>query len=568
MSFLKDDIFNLADIIFDTAKKHPNRIAVIEPNGFESDGKRKYKKHTYAQLSADTESVAPGLREMGIIERTRVVCMTPPGYESCVIGLALQRVGAMTIWIDPAVGYINVGKRLRRIQPEAFVGIPAALLGRTFFGWGPRFPKKSIVIDGFFPGSRTIKSLRRKEPKNPPKPDVTPNDPVTVLYTTGSTGPAKPTLYLHRNYSHVYRIAHQSWRFDPEIPPVDMAIFPAFFFIALSAGGTVVVPPIKPIGESPAKSNPKALLEVINDCNVQTCFASPILLENMAKYAVNNHIKTPTLKRIIGGGAPIFSGVKKTLLEMMGAEGQVFANYGATEALPSTEMGAQEALAETFPLTDKGAGLCVGRPFDGVEIRIIRIVDGPISSINQTEKLPNGEIGEILVRGQHISPGYYLDPQSDIKNKVPDPKGQWHRLGDTGYIDEKNRLWTCGRVGQRVKSKEGESILPLLTEPIFDSHPQVNRSGLVGVLYNGVEVPVICVQLNQAMNVSEKDIRKSLLEMAASHPSTQAIQHVLFVEKLPVDPRHNSKIERPELARWASKKLKTLTDFKDASVKT
>lgn len=566
MKFLENDIFNLADIILEVAQKHPSRIAVIEPDGFDSDGKRKYKKYTYAQLSADTESVAPGLREMGIKERTRIVCMTPPGYESCVIGLALQRVGAMTLWIDPAVGYLNVGERLRRIQPEAFVGIPAALLGRTVFGWGPRFPKKSIVIDGYFPGSRTIKSLRRKAPENPPKPDVTPDDPVTILYTTGSTGPAKPTLYLHRNYSHVYRIAQQSWRFDPEKnPPVDMAIFPAFFFIALSAGGTVVVPPIKPLGETPAKSDPKALLEVINDCNVQTCFASPVLLENMAKYAVSNNIKTPSLKRIIGGGAPIFSDVKKSLLEMMGTEGQVFANYGATEALPSTEMGAQEALAETFPLTEKGAGLCVGRPFEGVEVRIVRIVDGPIPSINQTEKLPNGEIGEILVRSQHISPGYYLEPQSDIKNKVPDPEGQWHRLGDTGYIDDKKRLWTCGRVGHRVISKEGP-VMPLLTEPIFDSHPQVHRSGLVGVNFNGAEIPVICVQLNLEKEVSEKDIRKSLLKMAASHPSTKAIQHVLFVKKLPVDPRHNSKIERPTLAKWASKKLKTISDFNNAAI--
>src|SRR5690606_13157171 len=96
--------------------------------------------------------------------------------------------------------------------------------------------------------------------------------------------------------------------------------------------------------ETPAKTDPKGLLEVINDCDVQSCFASPVLLENMARYAVEHNIKTPTLKRVIGGGAPIFASVKHALLEMMGAEGQVFANYGATEALPSTEMGAQEAL--------------------------------------------------------------------------------------------------------------------------------------------------------------------------------------------------------------------------------
>lgn len=560
MNFFQDDIFNLADTVFEVAQKYPERIAVVEPDGFDAEGKRKYKRYTYSQLSADAEAIAPGLREMGIAEGTRVICMTPPLYESCVIGLALQRVGAFTLWIDPTVGYRNVAERLNRIKPEAFVGVPMAHLGRSVFGWGPRFPKKSIVINGFFPGARTLSSLKRQAPERPPKPDVTPNDPVTVLYTTGSTGPAKPTMYLHKNYIKLYQIAHKSWRFDPvNNPPVDMAVFPAFFFIAISAGGTMVVPPIN-FPETPAKTDPKGLLEVINDCGVQSCFASPVLLENMARYAVKNHIKTPTLKRVIGGGAPIFASVKQALLEMMGAEGQVFANYGATEALPSTEMGAQEALEETFPLTDKGAGICVGRPFEGVEVCIIKLQDGAIASINETQEMPAGEIGEIIVRGEHISPGYYLEPESDRKNKISDPNGQWHRLGDVGYMDEKNRLWVCGRVGQRVKTADGP-VFSLLAEPIFDSHPQVERSGLVGVPHNGAEIPVICVQLKKGFDGTEDTIRKSILELATKHTVTQEVKHVLFIDKLPVDPRHNSKIERPALAKWATKQLLRTSKF-------
>lgn len=556
MKFLKEEIFNLAETVREVAAKYPERIAVIEPDGFAADGKRKYKHFTYAQLTKDAESLAPGLRELGINEGTRIVCMTPPSYEACVVGLALQRVGAFTLWIDPSVGYLNVAERLSRIKPEAFVGIPAAFFGRTVFGWGTRFSKKSIVINGFFPGAKTLASLYRNAPEKPEKPNVSPDDPCTVLYTTGSTGPAKPALYLHRNYVNVYRISHKSWRFDPgNNPPVDMAVFPAFFFIAISAGGTMVVPPIKFPGETPAKAKPKALLEVINDCGVQSCFASPVLLENMARYAVENGIKTPTLTRVIGGGAPIFASVKRALLEMMGKDGQVFANYGATEALPSTEMGAQEALEETFPLTDKGAGICVGRPFEGVEVRIVRIVDGIINSIEETERLAVGEIGEIIVRSKHISPMYYLDDESTRKNKVSDTNGQWHRLGDSGYIDDKGRVWTCGRVGQRVKSKDGD-VFPLLAEPIFDSHPQVHRSGLVGIAINGSIEPVICVQLKPGHSGTQKDIRKQLLELATQYSATSIVKHVLFTEKLPVDPRHNSKIERPALAKWAAKKLR------------
>ena len=531
-TLIQNGIFNLAEVVRQTAIKHPNRIAVIEPNGYNLFGKRKYKKYTYAQLSADVESVAPGLREIGIHEGTKTICMIPPSYEASVLGLALQRVGAFSILIDPGVGYFNVSERLNRLEPEAFVGIPLAFMGRTVFGWGPRFSAKSVVIDGYFPGAHTLASLKREAPKNPKDPDVRPDDPAVVLYTTGSTGPAKPTLYLHKNYSKLFEIVHQSWRFDPENQVhVDIAIFPAFFFIALSAGGTMVVPPIKTPRDTPERTNSKAVLEVINDCEVESCFASPVILQKMARYAVKHNIKTPKFKRVIGGGAPITEGVKRDLLEMMGADGQVFSNYGATEALPSTEMSAQEALAETFPLTRKGEGICVGRPFDGVEVRIIKIVDGIITSIEDTETLPQGEIGEILVRSEHISPRYYLDLESTRKNKVPDSTGQWHRLGDSGFIDEKNRLWVCGRVSQRVKAKSGD-VFTLKTEFIFNTHPDVQRSGLVGVEYHSETIPVICIQVKKDYHGTRKSLRKELLELAAQYPATRMIKHILFFDRL------------------------------------
>src|SRR5690606_29864724 len=107
------EVFNLAAVVRETARRHPDRIAVIEPAGRLPDGSRNYRRFTYAELSRDAEATAPGLREIGIGERTRIVCMTPPSYEACVVGLALQRVGATTLWIDPSVGYRNVGERLR-----------------------------------------------------------------------------------------------------------------------------------------------------------------------------------------------------------------------------------------------------------------------------------------------------------------------------------------------------------------------------------------------------------------------------------------------------------------------
>ncbi|HUQ03220.1 MAG TPA: fatty acid CoA ligase family protein [Kofleriaceae bacterium] len=554
-----DDIFNLADIALSVARTDPDRLAVVEPNGRDLRGRRKYVKHTYRELSHDVESVAVGLRELGIAERTRTVFMAPPSYGACVTGLALTRVGATTVWIDPSVGYLNVAERLRRLEPEAFVGIPLAHLARTAFGWGPRFVGKAVVIGGpGFPGAHRWESLRRPPPAAPHAPDVRPDDTATIMYTTGSTGPAKPALYQHRNLCGIYRLVHKTWRFaETGGVPVDMPVFPAFFTIGLSARGTVVIPPIDYVREKPAKADPEALVDVINDCGVQTLFASPVILENIARLGEERGLTAPSLRTVIGGGAPLYAHVMRPLRKMMGEGGEMHADYGATEALPATEMPGREALLETFHSTARGAGLCVGRPFDGVEVKIVSIVDGPVATLADAHELPTGGIGEIVVRGEHVSPEYADDPASTKKNKISDGQGGvWHRLGDAGYVDDTGRVWCVGRLGHRVETAAGP-MFPLMCEPIFDAHPQVRRTGLVGVPSGvGTMTPVICVELEASARDADKtEVRDQLLALAAQNPVTASIRTVLFHPRLPVDPRHNSKIERPTLAKWAATRV-------------
>lgn len=566
-----DDVFNLADIVRRVAREDPDRVAVVDLDGWEP-GRRwaahRYVRHTYAELSADVESVAVGLRAMGIAEGTRTVFMSPPSYETCVIGVALTRVGALTIWIDPAVGYRNVAERLSRVAPEAFVGTALAHAGRMTFGWGPRTLRKLILtgsplvpgghkLTGFppFPGARSIRSLRRGAPAEPRPPAVGPDDPCAVLYTTGSTGPAKPSLYLHRNFCQVFRNAQHSWGWDRDAEvPVDLAVFPAFLFIPISAGGTVVVPPIDFARQGPAQVNSAALIQVINDCGVTSFFAAPILIENLAREALARNLTMPSLKRVIGAGAPITGPVEEMLTAVMAPGGELAANYGATEAMPSTELSSREHLAGLWELTEQGAGVCVGRALPGVELRIIEIVDGPIASVGHIVDLPVGGVGEILVRGRHVSPEYFLDPDSTAKNKVPDPTGDWHRFGDVGYLDAEGRLWVCGRVSQRVRTARGD-VFPLRVEPIFDAHPKVRRSALVGVPGpEGCQTPVLCVEVVAGVPKAELPaLREELLALAAASDTATMVERLLFKRRLPVDPRHNSKIERPALSRWAAR---------------
>jgi acyl-CoA synthetase (AMP-forming)/AMP-acid ligase II len=256
-------------------------------------------------------------------------------------------------------------------------------------------------------------------------------------------------------------------------------------------------------------------------------------------------------------------------------------------------------LDETAEKTDQGAGICVGRRFDTIEWRVIRITDKPIAFIEQAEQLPPGEIGELLVRGPQASPCYVTRTECNAESKIsddvqhldketrrqvdkenasaatspclpvslsPGPSSPWHRMGDVGYLDGHGRFWYCGRKSQRVETTNG----PLYTEcieAIFNQCPAVSRTALVGVGPRGAQTPVLVFESTHELRCCGSRVapRYSYLQMvemlrawSERHPLTERIQHYLQHGNLPVDPRHNAKINRELLAEWASKRLPEL----------
>lgn len=549
-----NNIFDLAAVIEHHAAAHPNRTAVMEP--YRRRGAWAFRRYTYKQLLEDTLRVAAGLRVHGFKPHTRTVYMAPPSYEACVISAAITAVGATQFMIDPSVGYRNVAERLSKIEPEAFIGIPLSLAGRLLFGWGPRFGQKLVCIDGRFPGAISYKALRAHPADAHTPPAVSPDDPAMILYTTGSTGPAKPAMYLHRNFVHVFRTAHYSWRYsmDDRIP-VDMPAFPAFHMLAIAAGGTMVVPPINFARATPATTDPKPVAEVINAAGVRSLFASPALLERIADYADAHDIELPTLERVIGGGAPVFKPLVDTFLRVMPAHGEVWANYGATEALPSTEHGSPDMLRDTFSRTASGLGVCVGTPFPGIKMQVVGPIDHESTRRLDFHEKDTGDLGELIVQGPNISPAYFNAPESTRKNKLYDEDGAvWHRLGDVGHQDEKGRFWVAGRVSQCLQIN-GTRIAPMPIEAIFDQHPLVRRSGLVERTgASGHNEAVLCIEPWEPLsNAEQKSLETSLWRIAQEHPQCAVVTRIYFLSKLPLDPRHNAKIERPRLQKWAQR---------------
>ena len=547
-------ILDLPDRIRQIASTDPDRVAMI---ALPHRGSKAPERITYGELSRRAEATAVGLRERGFTKDTLANFMVPPGPDALVVSLALWRIGAMMVGVEPhSHGLRKVTTCLARVGPVAFFGSPEAHLGRKVFGWGKHTIDKDKVFvtgGGKFPGVPTLRSLERPVTEEPTMPDVDPDHPALIGFTTGSTGTPKPTIMSYENLSMLSDGVADLWELDPDGGAIDMPTFPIFWIIALNKGGTVIVPPMDFARKGPGDADPAKLVATINEYRIDSMFGSPALMANIAEHAIATGKTLPTMRRVVSGGAeiqgPLYEAVRSIL-----PNGEIYSNYGATEALPVAEIDGHTVVTETWARSEAGEGVCVGPPIRGTEMRVIAIDDGVIASIDDAVELPVGQIGEVIVRSPHISIGYYQAAQDDAENKIPDGDTRWHRLGDLGFLDEKGRLWVVGRRSHRVQSADGSTHYPLQCEPVFNAHPDVTRSALIGPATGpgGTVHAEVCIELRPEGRGHESRIADELRAMADKYDATRGLRTFHFMKTLPVDKRHNAKIDRPMLARKAT----------------
>jgi acyl-CoA synthetase (AMP-forming)/AMP-acid ligase II len=537
----------LPDRVLELARRDPDRVAVIQV------GRHRWQRTrstTYAQLSVRAESIAVGLRRVGVSEGVRCSFMIPPGEDAMAVALALWRVGAVMVGVEPhSHGLRAVARCLDRVEPEVFFGTVEAQAARVAFGWGRRSIARSFVVGpGRVPGLTHLRSLEDPWLGEPVPADVGADDPALIAFTTGSTGTPKPTVMTYGNVAAMLETIKSQWCLGEGGEVVDMPTFPVFWILGLAHGGTVVVPPMDFATKGPGDADPAALVRTIRDHGVRSMFGSPALLANLARYCNERGITLPTVRRIVAGGAeitgPLYADVGRVIVE-----GELYSNYGATEALPVAEIDGTTVLSETWPITETGGGLCVGDALPGVELRIVAIDDSAIPTMDDAVVLPTGEIGEVLARSPHVSDRYYESPKDMAANKVSDGESRWHRLGDCGFLDDRGRLWVCGRVSHRLVAGP-RTYYPLCCEPVVNTHPDVARSALVGICDSpGADpTPTMCVQLRSEGRDRSQRIVDELKELVGRYDATRGIERVVVVEELPVDKRHNAKIDRPALA--------------------
>jgi olefin beta-lactone synthetase len=443
---------------------------------------------------------------------------------------------------------------LARARPSAFIGIPLAHAARIALGWGRETVQQLIWVGGFGLGGHTLAEVEARGAERlleDERPQSTgPDEIAAVLFTSGSTGPPKGVIYRHRTF--VAQVAAIRSMFGIEPGEVDLPTFPLFALFDPALGMTTVIPDMD--SSRPAAVDPRNIIEPIRRFGVTTMFGSPALLNTVGRYAEREGVTLPSLRRVIAAGAPLPAQTIARWHGMLDPSADVFPPYGATESLPVACMSGREIVGETWTRTEAGAGVCVGAPVPAIDVRIIRIDDQPIEQWSDDLQVPDGEIGEIAVRGPMVTEAYFDDHANTRVAKIRDGEQIWHRMGDVGWRDDSGRIWFCGRKAHRVQVGD-ETLFTVSTEKVFDTHPQVFRSALVGPAAG----PTLCVELEPGITRPWSTIEAELRAIAAKHPGLEKIRHYLPYDQrggFPVDIRHNAKIGREKLREWAEGKLR------------
>jgi acyl-CoA synthetase (AMP-forming)/AMP-acid ligase II len=539
-------ITNIAAYLTAIAQAQPDRIALAVQQTDNS-----FREYSCQDLEKLTNRIVEVLPKVGIHKGTRTVVMVTPGLDFFAIVFALFRIGAVLVAVDPGMGIKNLKQCLAEAEPQAFIGNRKAHLARILFGWARSTLKTRISTETVFvPGIAHLQKLLAKESISAPTdaPETFEQEIAAILFTSGSTGVPKGVIYTHANF--LAQVQALKTLYNIQAGEVDLATFPLFALYAPALAMTSIIPDMD--FTRPGMVNPAKIFDAIHKYNVTTMFGSPALLDRVGRQGIKDNIRLPTLKRVLSAGAPVAPAIIERYGKLLGQDVQIYTPYGATETLPVSSIGSNEVLRDTRAGTESGKGICVGRPVAGIDVTIIAITNDPVPRWHERLRLEQGEIGEIVVRGPQVTAMYYNRTEATTLAKIYGDNGEvFHRMGDTGYLDEQGRLWFCGRKAHRVFFN-GMTYYSICCEGVFNIHKQVYRTALIGLKQQQDTIPALCVEVEpEYLHTDINNLKNELLALGARYEHTRVIRDIFFHPGFPVDIRHNAKIDREALARWA-----------------
>lgn len=527
---------NISRILIEQATERPDQPAIVEAT---RGGTRTL---TFGQVAERSARAAALFRTAGLHQGDRVLVFQPMSIELYVALLAIFRLGLVATVLDPSAGRRHIEQCCSIARPSAFLGPARAHLLRLFCR-GLRRIERHFVTSGRVPRAIPWSRLGRLAPLSAITACDSSHDAL-LTFTSGSTGVPKAAV---RN--HGFLLAQHdalAEAIDLEPGEVDLATLPIFVLANLASGVTTVIP--KGNLRRPGFIEPGPVLEQLERHRVTRTVGSPALYDRLLHGARaaggggRDSGKTPlaTLRKLYTGGAPVFPRLLHELRSAM-PQGRVIVVYGSTEAEPIADLDWDEVQPADLDAMFAGKGLLVGKPVQQIDLRILENRWGePLPAMRAREfdelALPGGRGGEIVVSGPHVLSGY-LNGIGDEETKFRVAGEVWHRTGDAGYLDASGRLWLLGRAGAVIRDERG-TIYPFAVECAASQLAWIERSALAR--HNGQRL--LAVQLGpRAPTDAEWRVQETL--------SRAKLDRVVKVPRIPVDRRHNAKIDYPALEK-------------------
>jgi olefin beta-lactone synthetase len=519
---------NVVEVLRQQACRRPDTPAIVDRRGGQD------RSLSFAELESASDRAASLLRRAGLRPGDPVLLFVPMCAELYVALSAVLRSGLVATFLDPSSGRKEIERYCALHPPKGFIATSKAHLLR-FASPALRHIPHRFSIGLPVPGAMRWERAERM-PGTGEICAAACDTPAILTFTSGSTGDARAAVRTHGFLLAQHRALAQT--LDLKADDVDLATLPLFVLANLASGLTSLIPAVDL--RRPGDYDPAHVISQIRNYRPSRAGASPAFFERLAGYCEERGLLLPEFYRFFTGGGPVYPSLIERL-SRVAPNAEITAVYGSTEAEPIAQIARGDIGDGDMAAMVGGRGLLAGLPVPMIGLRIVSDKWRPSSFTSTLAEfeaacLPTGKSGEIVVSGEHVLSGY-LNGHGDEQTKIRVDEEVWHRTGDAGYLDDRGRLWLLGRSVARVEDGKG-TLYPFAVECAATAHSGVRRAALVR--HNGRRLLIVepvpgggppdCAAIKAALGWAELD-------------------EVRLWRQIPVDRRHNSKIDYPALSR-------------------
>ncbi|MEM9538826.1 MAG: AMP-binding protein [Cyanobacteria bacterium P01_E01_bin.42] len=539
---------NLIELFCDRALQSPHFPAIIERDRrhfLTRFWTQRDRITSFRELEESSQRLARLFQQKGLQAKDGVLIFQPLSVELYIILAAVFRLGLVAIFLDPSAGKQYIDLCCQLYPPRVFIGSTKAhFLQLNCLQLRKVFLKISVGCP--FPQTiswRKIQSLSASiESHSIPIYPCDPDAPALLTFTSGSTGQPKATLRSHGFLLAQYQILTRTLQLKPG--ELELSTLPIFMLANLASGLTSLIPDVDL--RFPGRIKADRAIRQIQKYNPSRLVASPAFLECLLDWCRDRNLTLPQIEKIFVGGAPVMPRTLSQLKQTF-PRAEITIVYGSTEAEPIASISEAKMARIDWQKMRSGRGLLVGKPVPKIQLRIFSPSEEAIASLSETEFknycVSRGEVGEILVSGDHVLQGY-LHKNDEKTNKIRVNDTIWHCTGDMGYLDEWGRLWLLGRRSGCIRDRFG-ILYPFAVECAVNCHPEIKRSAIV----SWQEKRILFVELYQQKKQFDWQSLQVTLDAAK-------VAKIEIRSQIPTDKRHNAKIDYHRLYQSIEKEMR------------